>query len=65
MVALAGFGVGSTFHALPPAAPAWLACAIPAVTIHVQPSSKARTLSSRMAGARRTLARNPLPSRLT
>ncbi len=65
MFAPAGFGVGSTFHALPVAKPVWLACAAPAVAIHVQPNNKARTPSSRAACAQRTPARNPLPSRLT
>jgi hypothetical protein len=49
------FGVGSTFHPLPAAVPAWLACAGPAVTAHVQPSSKVRTPSGRTACAKRTL----------
>jgi hypothetical protein len=62
---LSGFGVGSTFHALPAAMPAWLACAAPAVTVHGQPSNTARTPSSREARAQRTPARNPLPSRPT
>jgi hypothetical protein len=65
MVAPAGFGVRSTFHPLTAAVRAWLACATPVVPIHAQPSNKVRTPSSRTACAQRTLARDPLPARLT
>ena len=59
------FGVGSTFHPLPAAMPGWLACAAPAVTAPVKPSSKMTAPSSRTARAQRTPNRALLLPRLT
>ena len=58
--ALARFGVGSTFHALPAAVRGWLACAAPAVTIPGKPSTKATAPSSPTARVQHTPARGPL-----
>jgi hypothetical protein len=59
------FGVGSTFHPLPAAVPVWLACAAPAVTAPVKPSSKMTAPNSRTARAQRTPKRALLLPRLS
>jgi hypothetical protein len=59
------FGVDSTFHPLPAAVPVWLACAAPAVTAPVKPSSNMTAPSSRTARAQRTPNRALLLPRLT